>query len=99
MTKNKKLKLYGSYLKKLNHYNIYIDSLKEEKKDNNITNIKRYFNNNIFISINDFYQGNYNLFNSLGEFREYLKENPDAMKPRHEAKQEGYNIFLKELFK
>ena len=98
MTKNKKLQLYGSYLKMLNHYKIYIDSLKKKKKDNNITNIKNYFNNNIFISINDFHQGNYNLFNSLGEFREYLKENPDAMKPRHEAKQEGYNIFLRQLF-
>lgn len=98
MTKNKKLQLYGSYLKKLNHYKLYIDLLKKEKKDNNIKNIKRYFNNNIFISINDFHQGNYNLFNSLGEFREYLKKNPDAIKPRHEAKQEGYNIFLRQLF-
>jgi hypothetical protein len=98
MTKNKKLKLYGSYLKKLGHYKLYIDLLKKEKKDNNITNIKRYFNNNIFISINDFHQGNYNLFNSLGEFREYLKKNPSAIKPRHEAKQEGYNIFLRGVF-
>ena len=98
MTKNKKLKLYGSYLKKLGHYKRYIELLKKEKKDNNIKNIKRYFNNNIFISINEFHQGNYNLFNSLGEFRKYLKKNPSAMIPRQEAKQEGYNIFLKKLY-
>uniref|UniRef100_A0A6C0C711 Uncharacterized protein n=1 Tax=viral metagenome TaxID=1070528 RepID=A0A6C0C711_9ZZZZ len=98
MTKNKTLKLYGSYLKKLNHYKIYIDSLKKEKKDNNITNIKKYFNNNIFISINEFHVGNYNLFNNLGEFRQYLKTTPSAMKPRQEAKQEGYKIFLRKLF-
>ena len=98
MTKNKKLKLYGSYLKKLNHYKIYIDLLKKEKTDNNIKNIKNYFYNNIFISINEFHEGNYNLFNSLGEFRQYLKNNPDAMKPRQEAKREGYNIFLRKLF-
>jgi hypothetical protein len=98
MTKNKKLKLYGSYLKKLGHYKRYIELLKKEKKDNNITNIKRYFNNNIFISINEFHQGNYNLFNSLGELRGYFYEVPSARKPRGEAKQEGYNIFLKKLY-
>ena len=62
MTKNKKLKLYGSYLKKLGHYKRYIELLKKEKKDNNITNIKRYFNNNIFISINLLYAYIYKIY-------------------------------------
>ena len=98
MTKNKKLKLYGSYLKKLGHYKRYINSLKKDKKDNNIKNIKKYFNDNIFISINDFNEGNYILFNSLNGLRRYFDEVPSARKPRGDAKLEGYNIFLKKLY-
>ena len=98
MTKEEKLKLYGSYLKKLGHYDKYINNLKKEKKNNNITNMKKYFEDNIFISINDFHKDNYRLFNSLNELRRYFYANPKAKKPRGKAKQEGYKIFLRKLY-
>ena len=98
MPKNKKLKLYGTYLKKLGHYKRYINILKEKKKNNNIRIIKEYFKGNIFISINDFHNGNYKLFNNLNELHEYFEVEPSARKPISEAKQEGYKIFLKKLY-
>ena len=91
----KKLSLYKSYLRRLNHFEKYKNWLQQEVKKNNLTNCKIYFNTFIFIHIEDFIGGNYKLRNKR-EFKEYMSK----AKPydRRKAKKERLNIFLREVF-
>ena len=59
-------------LNKLNEYYNYLESF---DKNDNLTNIKKFYNTYIFISIVDFNNGNYRLFANRRDFRDYLRKN------------------------
>ena len=79
---NEILKKYIEYLDILGHKEEY---LKQYKK-NNLKNIKKYFENNIFISIYDFKINKKNnknkinkiekLYDNIGEFSKHMHQNP-----------------------
>jgi len=51
------IELYHDYLNRLNQMNSYKEYLKVINKQDNLTNLKTFFNKYIFISIKDFHQG------------------------------------------
>ena len=54
--------------------------------------------NNIFISIIDFKNENYDkLYMNRNEFSRYMHINPHLKKKKHVAKHSNYKIFLREL--
>ena len=88
---------YIEYLEILGHKEEY---LKQYKNSNNLINIKKYFENNIFISIVDFKKKNIeNLFNNIGEFSKHMRKNPELIISPNNAKSEGYKIFLRNYLK
>jgi len=90
---NKILKKYIEYLDILGHKEEY---LKQYKNNNNLINIKKYFENNIFISIVDFKNGKYKLYNR-GEFSKHMYQNPKLIISPNNAKSDGYKIFLRNI--
>jgi hypothetical protein len=90
---NKILKNYIKYLNILGHKEEY---LKQYKNNNNLINIKKYFENNIFISIVDFKNGKYKLYNR-GEFSKHMYQNPKLIISPNNAKSDGYKIFLRNI--
>jgi len=87
------------YLKRLNQDKKYLSYLKSINKKNNLTNIKKFFNKYIFISIIDFKEGNYDkLFSTNKELKKYIKKNPDKKCDKKMVKEEEiYRIFLRQL--
>ena len=90
-----KLQLYESYLKKLNRIEDYESYLKNKK--HNLTNIKLYFNHNIFISVVDFKNGNYRLHETKSALSNYINKYPEKKINRYDAKSDKYGVFLKQL--
>ena len=90
--------LYKSYLQNLNHFENYNEWLNNNSLKDNITSIKDYFKLNIFISIYDYKNRNYNktysdlksLINRINQTKTYH---------RKLAKNEKYSILLKKLSK
>lgn len=93
------IELYHDYLNKLNQMNSYQSYLKIIKKQDNITNIKNYFNKYIFISIYDFHHGNYDkLFFTNKDLKYYLNKYPEKRSHKKIIKKEKvYRIFLRNL--
>lgn len=84
-------------LNKLNEYYIYLN---ESDKTDNLTNIKKFYNEHIFISIVDFENGHYRLFSNRHDLRNYLRNTPNKIMNRNLAKKErGLKIFLKDVSK
>ena len=77
----------------MNHLESYY---KTNKKDN-LSNIKKYFNNNIFISIADFHEEKYDkICQTNNQLARYLHKNPDRIRNKNIIKKEGhYRIFLR----
>ena len=76
-------------LNKLNEYYIYLN---ESDKTDNLTNIKKFYNEHIFISIVDFENGH--------DLRNYLRNAPNKIMNRNLAKRERrLKIFLKDVSK
>ena len=90
----RKLSLYKSYLGRLDQLSWYQTWLQEQQKNDNLTNLKLYFNTFIFIHIQDFKEGIYTLHDKVG-FKQYV----EIKRPynRNKAKQERLNIFLHEV--
>ena len=88
-----------SYLEKLNKLNEYERYLKMLKKNDNLTNIKKYFNDYIFISITDFHEGEYNKLHATNnELTSYINKHPDRKEYKKLVKEEKkYKIFLRHL--
>ena len=87
---------YKDYLKKLDKLDDYNNFLNVINKKDNLTYIKLYFNKHIFISIVDFKEGNYLLFNDVKSFKKYLTKNPHKKQNKNIIKQEKtYRIFLR----
>lgn len=90
-----KLQLYESYLRILNKFENYESYLKNKK--HNLTNIKLYFNHNIFISVVDFKNGNYILHGTKSGLINYIRNNPKKKVNRNDAKSDKYGVFLKKF--
>ena len=91
---NDKKILYKNYLDKLNHLDKYESWIRD--LNDNLTNLKRYFNEHIFIHIQDFKDQQYDkLFTSESRFKKYMKETNKKPYSRKKAKKEGYKIFLR----
>ena len=88
-----------SYLKKLKKLNSYKRYLKVLKKNDNLTNIKKFFNNYIFISIKDFHEGKYDKLKTTNkELSIYIKKYPERKEYKNIAKEKKeYRIFLRRL--
>ena len=91
--------LYHDYLNRLNQMNSYKEYLKVIKKRDNLTNLKNFFNKYIFISIQDFHQGNYDkLFFTNKDLKNYLNQYPEKRSHKNIIKREKvYRIFLRNL--
>ena len=85
------------YLNELDHLNLYEEYIKNKNLKDNLTNIKLYFNTNIFISIVDFKNKTYNnVFSNKTDFKKYLSQNPGKILNKNLVKQEKkYRIFLR----
>jgi len=87
----------------LNEYINYLDIMGHKKEyfklyNNNLINIKKYFEANIFISISDFKNKNLDkLFESKGDFSKYLRGNKKLIISPKNAKSAGYKIFLRKI--
>ena len=88
-----------SYLEKLNKLNSYKTYLKVLKKNDNLTNIKKFFNNYIFISIKDFHEEKYDKLKTTNkELSIYIKKYPERKEHKNIVKKEKkYRIFLRRL--
>jgi len=77
----------------------YRKYLKIIKKNDNLTNLKNYYNKYIFISIQDFHQGHYNkLFFTNKDLKNYLNQYPEKRSHKKIIKKEKvYKIFLRNL--
>ena len=83
-------------LDRLKHYKKYI---KDSKKKDSLKNIKAYFNNNIFISIIDYKEKNYDkLFLNSSDFKKYMKNNPEKVASKREYKSSPYRILLRGVY-
>ena len=89
----------NDYLEKLNQLTNYHAYLEELQKNDNLTNIKKFFNTRIFISIKDFDEGKYEqLKDTNRELKEYIRQNPDRKAYKKIIKKEKkYKIFLRIL--
>jgi hypothetical protein len=85
------------YLHTLGYLRLYFIYLKNTGKQDNLTNIKLYYNNNIFISIIDFRDKNYDkLFFDKVSFKKYMKLNPSKSINKNDVKRDKkYRIFLR----
>ena len=88
----------------LNEYINYLDIMGHKEsyfklyKNNNLINIKKYFEANIFISITDFKNKNLDkLFESNVGFSKYLRDNKKLIISPKNAKSAGYKIFLRKI--
>ena len=93
---------FKTNLAQLNKLNEYYNYLKRFNKNDNLTNIKKFYNTHIFISIVDFKNGHYSLlFTNRLDFKNYLNRNPhkklDWKQRRNQEKK--YKIFLKDVKK
>lgn len=93
------IELYHDYLNRLNQMNSYQSYLKVIKKQDNITNLKTFFNKYIFVSIQDFHQGHYDiLFFTNKDLKYYLNQYPEKKSHKKIIKKEKvYRIFLRNL--
>ena len=83
-------------LNKLNEYYIYLNKF---NKNDNLTNMKKFYNTHIFISIVDFKNGHYRLFSNRHDLKNYLRD-PKKIMNRNLAKRERrLKIFLKDVSK
>ena len=90
---NKK-ELNKGYLRKLSHLEKYMIWIQDNSRKDNLTTLKDYFDTYIFIHIQDFKDGRYNmLFTSNGQLKEHV--NITGPYSRKAAKKEGYKIFLR----
>ena len=94
---SKELNRLKDILNNLGYLKLYFLYIKNTNKKDNITNIKSYFNNNIFISIKDYKKGNLDkLFLDQKSFNKYMKNNPDKIVSKYLVKQEKtFRIFLR----
>ena len=85
------------YLHTLGYLRLYFLYLRNTEKYDNLTNIKLYFNNNIFISIVDFHERKYDkLFLDKNNFKIYMKQNPTKSLDKNNVKKDKkYRIFLR----
>ena len=83
-------------LERLKHYKRYI---KDKKKKDSLKNIRDYFNNNIFISIIDYKEKNYDkLFLNSNDFKKYMKNHPEKVASKREYKGSAYRILLRGVY-
>jgi len=83
-------------LERLKHYKRYI---KDKKKKDSLKNIRDYFNNNIFISIIDYKEKNYDkLFLNSNDFKKYMKNHPEKVASKREYKGSPYRILLRGVY-
>ena len=94
---SKELNRLKDILNNLGYLRLYFLYIKNTNKKDNITNIKSYFNNNIFISIIDYKMGNLDkLFLDQKSFNKYMNNNPDKIVSKYLVKQEKtFRIFLR----
>ena len=87
------------YLEKLNQLNSYGAYLNRLDKNDNLTNIKKYFNTHIFISIKDFDEEKYDkLFYTNKNLKKYIRQNPNRKAYKKIIKKEKkYKVFLRTL--
>ena len=93
----KNLSLYKCYLRILGKLTSYKNWLKEESKNDNITNCKLYFNKFIFIHIRDFKAGRYDLLYDSNNKPSFYRDVRKKPYNRETAKAERLNIFLHDL--
>jgi hypothetical protein len=88
-----------NYLEKLDSLTLYKKYLKVLGKKDNLTSIKNFFNNYIFISIKDFHEEKYDkLWTTNKELSIYIKKNPERKEYKNIVKEEKqYRIFLRRL--
>ena len=65
---------YKNLLKIIGFLDNYKSYVKENEKKDSLKNIKIYFETNIFISIVDFNNEDYNVFTNKSKFINYLKK-------------------------
>jgi len=83
-------------LKQLKSYKRFI---KNSKKKDSLKNIRDYFNNNIFISIIDYKEKNYDkLFLNSNDFKKYMKNHPEKVASKREYKSSPYRILLRGVY-
>ena len=89
-----KRELNKGYLCKLNHLEEYMTWIQDNSRKDNLTTLKDYFDTYIFIHIQDFKDGQYNmLFTDKKKFKRYVRiKGPYS---RRIAKEERYKIFLR----
>ena len=94
---SKELNRLKDILNNLGYLRLYFLYIRNTNKKDNITNIKSYFNNNIFISIIDYKMGNLDkLFLDQKSFNKYMNNNPDKIVSKYLVKQEKtFRIFLR----
>ena len=89
--------IYDDYLERLNQTESYREYLRDIAKEDNITNLKNYFNTSIFISIHDFHKKKYKLHDTRKDLKYYLNKNPEKRSHKKLVKKEKvYRIFLRE---
>ena len=91
--------LYHEYLNRLDQMKAYQVFLKTIQKNDNLTNLKLFFNKYIFISIYDFHWGNYNqLFFTKKDLKHYLIKYPEKRSHKNLVKREKvYKILLRDF--
>ena len=96
---NKELGRLKDILHTLGYLRLYLRYIKNTKKKDSLKNIKAYFNNNIFISIIDYKEKNYDkLFLNSKDFKKYMKNHPEKVASKREYKSSPYRILLRGVY-
>lgn len=90
---------YKNLLKIIGFLDNYKSYVKENEKKDSLKNIKIYFETNIFISIVDFNNEDYNVFTNKRKFINYLEKNPNKIfKKKYAKEQINQKILLRKVF-
>ena len=96
---NKELERLKNILHTLDCLRLYFIYIKNTKRKDSLKNIKKYFNNCIFISIVDYENENYDkLFLNSSHFKKYMKNNPDKVASKKKYKKSPYRILLRGVY-
>ena len=92
--KNHFKKLYSDIFIRLNEWLLSFNL----PKQNTITKCKKLLGKKVFASIVDVKENNYYNLRSKGELQKYIRKNPDKRVGLKLAKDEGYRVFLENIF-
>lgn len=96
---NKELGRLKDILQTLGYLRLYLRYIKNTKKKDSLKYIKIYFNNNIFISIIDYKEKNYDkLFLNSSDFKKYMKKHPEKVASKKDYKKSPYRILLRGVY-